>query len=214
VPPGVLTLIVALIPATTYLLSLIMRMDRFRWLSVAGVVVGFAGIVLIVVPSGSLSTSGAAVWVLLALIAPLLAAINNIFGERLAVPEAGTLALAGGMLSIASLLLFIAMLATHGFVPLTRAGWNGLYAVLWAAAVQSVTYFSFFEVVRRAGGVFFALINYVVVAAGLLWANALFGEVLSLWVWGAVALVALSLFLTNAGTARALQERQRRVPMA
>lgn len=208
VPPGVLTLIVALIPATTYLLSLSLRMDRFRWLSVAGVAVGFAGILLIVLPSESLQGSGTALWVVFALLVPLSAAVNNMFGERLSVPGISTLALAGGMFTVATILLFVAMLAIDGFVPITRAGWTGLYAVLWATAAQTITYGAFFEIVRRAGGLFFALINYVVVAAGLIWASILFGESLSLWVWGAVILVALSLVLMNVGTARALRERQ------
>ncbi|MBM3483838.1 MAG: DMT family transporter [Alphaproteobacteria bacterium] len=208
VPPGVLTLIVALIPATTYLLSLILRMDRFRWLSVAGVAVGFAGILLIVLPSGSLESSGAALWVVFALLVPVFAAFNNMLGERLTVPGVSTLGLAGGMFSVATVFLLIAMLASDGFVPITRAGANGIYAVLWATAAQTITYVSFFEIIRRAGGVFFALLNYVVVAAGLVWANILFGEHLSLWVWLAVILVAISLALMNIGTARALKERQ------
>lgn len=208
VPPGVLTLIVALIPATTYLLSLSLRMDRFRWLSVAGVAVGFAGILMIVLPSESLQGSGTALWVVFALLVPASAAVNNMFGERLSVPGVSTLGLAGGMFAVATILLFVAMLAIDGFVPITRVGWTGLYAVLWATAAQTITYVSFFEIVRRAGGLFFALINYVVVAAGLVWASILFGEPLSLWVWGAVILVALSLVLMNVGTARALKERK------
>ena len=47
-PPAVLTLCAALIPAATYSLTLVLRFDRFRWLSVAGVLMGFGGILLIV----------------------------------------------------------------------------------------------------------------------------------------------------------------------
>lgn len=207
VSPGVLTLIVALIPATTYLLSLALRMDRFRWFSTAGVVLGFGGILLIVLPSGSLPSPEVAIWVVFALLVPLSAAINNMLGERFAVPNVGSAALAGGMFAVAAVLLFLVMLITDGFVPLTRAGSAGLYAVLWATAAQAITYGCFFEIIRRAGGLFFAQINYVVVAAGLVWANVLFGEHLSLWVWGAVALVALSLLAMNAGAARRTKER-------
>ena len=206
VPPGVLTLIVALIPATTYVLSLSLRMDRLRWLSVAGVTLGFGGILLIVLPSGSLPTPEAAIWVVFALLVPVFAAINNVFGERLAVPGVATTALAGGMFTVATVLLFIAMMATDGLVLLTDAGLSGVYAVLWATAAQTITYGCFFEIIRRAGGLFFAIINYVVVAAGLIWANLLFGEHLSLWVWGAVVLVALSLVLMNIGTVRGVRE--------
>lgn len=207
VPPGVLTLIVALCPTTTYVLSLVLRMDRLRWFSVAGVGLGFGGILLIVLPSGSLPSADAAIWVVFALLVPVLAAINNVAGEKLTPAKASPFAMAGGMMSVAALFLFVAMTAQDGIVLPTDAGSEGLWVVLWAAAGQAVTYVSFFEIVRRAGAVFFALLNYVVVAAGLIWANILFGDRLSLWVWLAVLLLAASLTLTNLGTIRALRER-------
>ena len=77
-PPAVLTLCAALIPATTYTLTLVLRFDRLRWLSLAGVLLGFGGILLIVVPTGSLPISGAWVWVLFSLLMPLAAAVNNV----------------------------------------------------------------------------------------------------------------------------------------
>jgi drug/metabolite transporter (DMT)-like permease len=210
VPPGVLTLIVALIPTTTYALSLIMRMDRFRWLNMAGVALGFGGILLIVLPSGSLEDPDAAIWVVFALLVPLSAAINNVAGERLTPPKSSTFAMAGAMLTVAAAILFVIMLARDGFVLVTNGGSEGLVAVLWATAAQAVTYACFFEIVRRAGGLFFALLNYVVVAAGLFWASILFGNQLTLWVWLSVAVLAASLVLTNIGTARALRERAAR----
>ena len=81
-PPAVLTLCAALIPAATYTLTLVLRFDRFRWLSVAGVLLGFGGILLIVVPTGSLPEAGAWVWVLFSLLMPLSAAVNNVAGAR------------------------------------------------------------------------------------------------------------------------------------
>ncbi|MSO69808.1 MAG: DMT family transporter [Alphaproteobacteria bacterium] len=209
VPAGILTLIVALIPTTTYALSLMLGVDRFRWLNLAGVALGFGGILLIVLPNGSLSSPEAAIWVVFALLVPLLAAINNVYGERLAPPKAGSLGLASGMMAVGAVILFIVMMARDGFVLPTDAGNQGLLVVLWATAAQSITYACFFEIVRRAGGAFFALLNYVVVAAGLIWASVLFGDRLSFWVWIAVAVLSVSLALTNMGTAAAMRERRR-----
>jgi len=213
VPPSVLTLIVALIPAVTYLMSYLLRMERLRWLSVAGVTLGFGGILLVVLPGGSLPEPEAALWVVFALLVPVVASINNVFAERFAVPNVSTLALAGGMMTVASVFLFAVMLARDGLVLVTDAGEGGYLAVLWATAAQSITYVCFFEIVRRAGALFFALINYVVVAAGLFWANLLYGDRLSPWVWGAVAVIVISLVLMNAGTARAVRDRQARASL-
>ena len=63
---------------------------------------------------------------------------------------------------------------------------------------------------RRAGALFFAQLNYVVVAAGIFWASIFFGAALSHWVWAAVAVLVISLVLINAGTARGLREQAAR----
>lgn len=207
-PPGVLTLCAALIPTTTYVLSLAVRADRFRWLSAAGVALGFGGVLLIVLPSGSLPVAGAAVWVVFSLLMPLSAAVNNVFGAKLRPAEANSLAMAGGAMAIAALLLLPITLASDGPFLITDAAPWGLWSVLWAAAAIAITYTCFFEIIRRAGALFFAQLNYVVVAAGLFWASVLFGDRLSPWVWGAVGMLAASLALINAGTARTMIERQ------
>ena len=209
-PPAVLTLCAALIPAATYSLTLVLRFDRFRWLSVAGVLLGFGGILLIVVPTGSLPDAGAWVWVLFSLLMPLSAAVNNVAGARFSPVGVSAFALCGGMMVVAALLLLIVMLAQGEFFLPTDADSSGLWGLLWATAGQAITYSCFFEIVRRAGALFFAQLNYVVVAAGIFWASIFFGAALSHWVWAAVAVLVISLVLINAGTARGLREQAAR----
>ena len=209
-PPAVLTLCAALIPAATYSLTLVLRLDRLRWLSATGVLLGFGGILLIVVPTGSLPGAGAWVWVLFSLLMPLAAAVNNVAGARYSPVGVSALALAGGMMIVAALLLLIVMLAEGDLFLPTDAAPSGLWGLLWATAGQAITYSCFFEIVRRAGALFFATLNYVVVAAGIFWASLFFGTALSHWVWAAVAVLVVSLVLINAGTARGLRERATR----
>ncbi len=209
-PPAVLTLCAALIPATTYSLTLVLRFDRFRWLSVGGVLLGFGGILLIVVPTGSLPESGAWVWVLFSLLMPMSAAVNNVAGARFSPVGVSAFALCGGMMMVAALLLLIVMLAQGELFLPTDADSSGLWGLLWATAGQAITYSCFFEIVRRAGALFFAQLNYVVVAAGIFWASIFFGAALSHWVWAAVAVLVASLVLINAGTARGLREQAAR----
>ena len=209
-PPAVLTLCAALIPATTYVLTLALRLDRLRWLSAAGVLLGFGGILLIVVPTGSLPGAGAWVWVLFSLLMPLAAAVNNVAGARYSPVGVSALALAGGMMMVAAFPLLLVMLAEGDLFLPTDAAASGLWGLLWASAGQAITYSCFFEIVRRAGALFFATLNYVVVAAGIFWASIFFGTALSHWVWAAVAVLVVSLVLINAGTARGLRERAAR----
>jgi len=202
-PPAVVTISLGLIPVATYLLSMILRLDSFRALSAAGVLLGLGGILLVVLPSGSLPEEGMAIWVVFSLLVPVSAAINNVAGAKYSPTEISAISLSAGMMCVAALLMLVVMLALEGPFLLTDAGTVGLWSTLWAAGSQALTYTCFFEIVRRAGALFFAQINYVVVAAGLVWASVLFGEALSYWVWAAVVALAASLVLINAGTARA-----------
>ncbi len=203
--PGVLTLIIALIPAATYMLAVAIRTEKLLVLSVGGVLLGFGAILMIILPTESLPIAGLAWWVVFALLVPASAAVNNVFGALMSPADASAVSLAAGAMSIAAILLFFTMLGYDGLVLPTDVAADGAWAMVWAGASQAITYSCFFEIVRRAGGLFFAQMNYVVVAAGLFWASIIFDDPLSHWVWGAVALLVGSIALINAGAARRLR---------
>ena len=201
-PPSVLILAVALIAAATYLLALAVKSESFRWLSLLGVALGFGGMLFIVLPEHSLPDPDMAIWVLFALLLPASAAINNVFTARLMPADVNSLSLTAGLMAFATLLLGILMLLIDGPVALNHAGFDGVWPALWAAAGNVVTYLCFFEILRRAGALFFAQLNYVVVATGVLWAYILFGDEPSVWLWAAIAIIALGLGVMNYSKAR------------
>lgn len=204
-PPSVITLAAALIASATYLLALAVRSESFRWLALLGVVLGFGGVLFIVLPEDGLPDQAAAGWVLFALLLPASAAVNNVFTARLMPPDVNSLALTTGLMTLSALLLFIIMLVTDGPVALTHAGVDAVWPTLWASAATVVTYLCFFEILRRAGGVFFAQINYVVVAAGVVWAYLLFGDEPNIWLWAAIAIIALGLAVMNYSKSRTVR---------
>tara|TARA_B100000700_G_scaffold19175_1_gene18815 strand:+ start:65 stop:997 length:933 start_codon:yes stop_codon:yes gene_type:complete len=205
-PPGVITLGAGLIPVVTYILALSVKADRIRALSIGGVLVGFGSVLLIILPSESLPIQGSWIWVIFLLLMPFSASLNNVFGAMLRPSEEGSIPMTAGMMIIAAILLFIISWSYDGLYSITEAGLEGIIAVLWASAAVTITYTCFFEIIRRASGLFFAQINYLIVAAGLFWAWIIFGESLSSWVWGAVALLILSLTLMNIGMAKSLKK--------
>ncbi len=205
-PSGVVTLSTTLIPALTYLFALTLRIESFRALSLAGIALGFAGVLMIVLPEGSLSESGSAAWVFVALLFPISAATNNMVVAKLRPPEASSASLAAGVLSVASLFLFGLMLIVNGFTPFWDRGWVVIGGLLWATAIQVVGYFALYEVIRRAGPVVFSQMAYLIVIAGRFWALVLFNERLGAWVWGAVAVMVLGLALSNFGARSAARK--------
>ena len=66
--------------------------------------------------------------------------------------------------------LFVIMLAVEGLVWIGDLSSDAVLGVLWASAVNGLTFLVLFEIIRMAGPVFFAQFNYVSVGAGFLWA--------------------------------------------
>ncbi len=201
-PQGLISMVVILAPTMTYLFAILLRVDRLRALSSAGMAVGIGGILVIVLPDVSLPERAMVWWLLLALLAPVLLGLGNVLTALVRPPMMPPTVLAAGMLLTAAALLVPIMALSGQFYLFDGAApgvnWNFLYATL----LNAVFYVSFLEVIRLAGPVFFSQINYLAVAAGFGWGMILFGERYSLYVWCGTALMAASvLLLTLSATA-------------
>ena len=60
-----------------------------------------------------------------------------------------------------------------------------------------VEIYLYFELVRLGGAVTVSQSNYVSVVMGVVWGMIIFNEPLMAWIWVAVALLFISLFLTT-----------------
>jgi drug/metabolite transporter (DMT)-like permease len=205
-PAGIVTLLITLTPAMTYVFALVFRLERFRWISMGGVGVGLAGVLLIVLPEGSLPQPEDVVWVLLLLVVPLMFATNNIVVTVMHPPKTTSLMLATGLVLTAAVISFPIMLVSEGFYGFWQATRSGTWAVLWASSINVVTFLCFFEIIRRTSPVFFAQYNYVIVISGVLWSVALFDENLSAWIWVALAVMIAGMLLANEGARRSLRK--------
>jgi drug/metabolite transporter (DMT)-like permease len=200
-PASVLTLTMTLIPSLTYAFAFVLRVERLRWLSLGAILLGLGGVLMIVLPQGSLPDASAAIWILPALIAPISAATNNLIVATLRPPESDSLTLGGSVLLGGAVITFPVAALSGDLVVFWQSS-AVLTGVLWAAVAQAVGFFCLYEVIRRAGPVFFSQISYVIVACGIGWGFALFSERPSVWIWGAVALMTLGLGLANTAVAR------------
>lgn len=205
-PAGIVTLLITLTPAMTYVFALLFRLERFRWVSMGGVGVGLAGVLLIVLPDGSLPQSEDVVWVLLLLVVPFMFATNNIVVTMMHPPRTTSLMLAAGLVMTAAVISLPIMLISEGFYGFWEATRGGTWAVLWASGINVITFLCFFEIIRRTSPVFFAQYNYVIVVSGVLWSVALFDENLSGWIWAALVVMIAGMLLANSGTRRTQRE--------
>lgn len=133
-PSGIAALLVSSSPVWAVLLSRIFFREEITWPTAAGLVLGLAGLIMLVRPAGQehLNAVGAGA----AIVAGLLWAIGSVFAPRVALPKS-PLASAGMQLLGAGILSLGAALGTG---ELSRVHWTrdaGL-AVLYLIAVSSL----------------------------------------------------------------------------
>jgi drug/metabolite transporter (DMT)-like permease len=193
-PAGVLTMVLALSPPFTYLISIGVRIERLHLLGVLGILFGFAGVAILVGPTAVLPTADLVGWFLLSLLAPLCFASANVAAALLRPPEATSVAMSAGIL-IGSAAIVAPFMLALGQWSLPGGMGDGDFALLGSIVANCFVVVLFLEVIRLAGPTFFAQFNYLAVLAGIGWGALIFGERLGLGVWLALALMATGIIL-------------------
>ena len=196
VPAGVAAILVTTVPLVTYAIAMAVKLDHFAPRRSLGLLAGFLGALVLVGPRASLPEPGMAGWVLFGFLAPLFYGSGNVYVAKFR-PASAALPLAAGMLWGAAFWQAPAILLTDGFQMLTPPFSFGEWGVIGQISVTSLASILYFEIVRRAGPVFFSQVAYVVTLTAILWAMAIFGERHSELVWAAAALIASGVALVN-----------------
>lgn len=77
VPAGIMSILLSTIPMLAFPIALVMGVDSFMWRRLAGLGVGFAGVMIIVMPGVSASLNAPVFWMMVALIAGLCYAMEG-----------------------------------------------------------------------------------------------------------------------------------------
>jgi len=202
VPSAEVGILMALMPIATLLLAhWLLDHEPLTWRRFAGVVVGFAGVALLV-GDDLLSAGASGQWrgQLAALVATVSYAFNGVYAKRL--PAQEPVALSLGTLGIGSILLAVpalwAQLAGPG-LDIT-AGATSVLIVLGVMATGVATW-CFFVVVTERGPGFLSTINYPIPAVAFAAGTLFLAEP-----WGWEHLIALGMILLGVGL---IQVRQR-----
>ena len=202
-PAGLVTLVLALSPPLTFLLAVAARLQSFRWLGLAGVALGFGGILVLVAPnSGALPSADALGWFTLCLIAPCLFATANVSAAIFQPPSADSVALAAGILlgAAAGVLPLAVVTGQIAWAPRTLG--NAEIATGLTVLIYGLFTWLFLEIIRVAGPTFFAQFNYLAILAGLAWGWIVFLEPVHGAVWLALALMVAGIVLLSLGNSR------------
>ena len=205
-PAGVVGLTLALIPILTYLFALAMRLEIFMTIRLVGIVLGFAGVLMILLPETSLPDPDMVGWVLLAMAAPVCLAGMTVGTVRLRPANMSSLELTAGVLTTSALLMLPIAAATDSWWWFASPFDAGDGALLGIALIQVLLWFSLLELIRLSGPVFLTMVDNLSTLSGVGWGILLFAEVHSLWIWGALGLLLPAVFLVNF-TASAVRQK-------
>lgn len=196
-PAGILSITLALIPMLAFPIALAFGIDRFGWARLIGLALGLSGVALIALPEASLPERAMLVFLPLALIAPLFYALEGNVVAKWGMHGLDPIALMFGASLMGMVLAFPLALVSGSFID-PRLPWGAPdYALILSSVVHVFVYATYVWIVGQAGAVFAAQVSYLVTGFGVLWAMAILGERFSGWVWAALGLMFLGLFLVQ-----------------
>ncbi|MBT3925782.1 MAG: DMT family transporter [Rhodospirillaceae bacterium] len=197
VPTGILGLSLSLVPVTIYMLALIFRLDSFRIVRFFGILLGLAGILFVLLPEASLPSPDMVGWVALGFVAPLCYALNAVCVAMLRPPEGDSVQLASGLMFTGSVSMLVVMAVTGEWWAFEGSFGDGHWATLVAMANNALSFYLIFELIKRAGPVFFSMVNYVATLTAMGLGIWIFSDAHSIWIWAALVLIGASLVLVN-----------------
>lgn len=192
-------------PIITLVLSLLLGVRKPDALGIAGIIIGFAGALIVTLTRGEAGRPADIVWVLIGLLIPLCLALGNIYRTYDWPESAGPIELAAGSHLAAALMLLLGLVMT---------GTAGSFAllpgmpllVLAQVAAASLMFSVFFRLQAVGGPVYLSQIGYVAAAIGLLSGVLFLGEHYQLLTWIGAAITVIGVTMTT----RAQQSSNRR----
>ena len=195
IPSGLVGVVASLSPLLTFAIVLVLFRGKANFASGLGLVLGFAGVLAILLPKNSLPSPNMFIWVLLACASPLLLAIGNVYRTRAWPANGKPLQMAAGLLTSQWALLLPVYAVTQPVGLPTQA----LFTVMSIAVVSGFFYLISFELQRRTTPVFVGQLGYVIALCSLLIGILFFNETPSLWVWAGAALIAVGVYWVSNG---------------
>lgn len=195
-PTGATSLAFALGPTATYLLAVLVRIERLSLWGIVGLSLGFVGVGIIILPGLAGATSVANLpWFLVTLLIPVSLAACNVSAATLRPPTVPPVSAAAGYLLGAAVSIFPLALATgQTTLPLGPGLW---WTTLLGGLANAVAITIFAEAIRRYGPTFYVQVNYMIVIAAIGWGWLIFDEVASGFLWAALAFMAVGIVVAE-----------------
>lgn len=213
-PSGLISILLALVPMFAFPVALALGNERFQATRLLGLCFGLFGVCLIVGPEASLPERAMVAFVPLAMIAPFFYGFeSNVVAKWGTAGLDPVEVLFGASLFGACVSLPVAVASGH-FIDLRPLGLPE-QAIILSALIHVSVYCGYVWMVGVAGAVFTVQVSYLVTGFGVLWAWLILGERFSPWVWAAMGVMLIGMFLVlPRQTAKPLEstEKTRHLP--
>jgi len=165
---GIVGLLTALSPVVTYAIARGLRIERGHPLRFTGLLVGLAGVSMLMLPQGTMDVSGDGLYMLLALGIPVSLAASNIYRSRYWPAGSEAMPLVSGMLTVQGSWLLVANLALGNFQHGLFIHGDGMPLLVLLGVLAGMSYMSSFKLLRVGGPVYLSQMGYVISAVTLL----------------------------------------------
>lgn len=199
-PAGVMSIVIAAAPMFALSIALVLKMESLSLMRTLGVLAGAVAVVMLVAPETSLPDSEKAIYVLVALVAPLGYGLE---ANYIAVKAPKDLDAVGTLLMVSIVGVLVigpAAYVSGSWVDLS-VPWNAPEWALVASGILHIfAYTGYIWLVGVAGAVFASQIGYIVTISGVFISAIALNESYSSWVWAALGLMLAGLALVQPRT--------------
>lgn len=204
-PSGVMAIIMSLIPMSSLPIALMLGLEGFEWKRLSGLIFGAIAMVVLIGPSTSLPNPAAAPFVLVAALATLCYGLEGNYVAKFGLDGLDAIQVLFYSSLLGLLIITPTAVVTGQFYNPFAAFGVPEYALIVSSLGHGIAYACYIWLVGRTGPVFAAQVSYIVTIAGVGLSILLLGESYSGYIWLALGLVMIGLFLVQPKLAGAEQ---------
>ena len=208
-PAGLISILLSLVPMFAFPMALALGNERFQWGRFAGLLLGLAGVLIIVAPEASLPERAMIVFIPLALIAPFFYGLEGNIVARWGTAGLDPVEVLFGASVVGSLIALPLALGTGTFIDPTVPWRAPEWALIASSLIHVTVYTTYVWLVGRAGPVFAVQVSYLVTGFGVLWSILMLGESYSAWVWAAMLVIMAGVFLVQPRPRSSLEDGEK-----
>ncbi|MDG2475087.1 MAG: DMT family transporter [Paracoccaceae bacterium] len=195
IPVGMTSLVMGLSPTLTYILGMLVKLERPSLIGILGIMLGFVGLIILLLPELFLPSSEILIWFAIALITPVCLAIANISASFYNPRDSSPISMGAGFLLAGAVSIFpLTFYFNQFYWPI---GTNLIIPTFGASMVNIVHIVLFATIVKNYGAVFFSQFNYIVIIFAMLWAFIIFDETPSSSIILPLVLMTLGIVLSS-----------------